>query len=240
MADTPTPDPGGIDQLAAALAKFQAEAPTVDKGQVAHIENRQGERSYSYKYANLADVANVAYPLLTKHGLAFSCTPRRTDTGAYELVGILMHESGQRLTGSLPISGSTAQQVGSSLTYNRRYLFGCMTGLITDEDDDGATASRPQSSRPAEQLGVDDGRPMTSPTRARMFGMFSSRGIIARDEQVRGIQQIIGREIESRGELTELEAQQVIDVLKRKPPVDQSPPAGQAGEEQPPATEAGS
>lgn len=226
-------DPAGLDQLATALAAFQEEAPTVTKDQTARIENRQGETSYTYKYADLADLTRVAYPLLTKHGLAFTCQPRRTETGAYELVGMLLHTSGQRLLGSLPIAGSTAQQVGSSLTYNRRYLFGCMTGLVTDEDDDGARASRPDPQdrgRPAEQLGADDGRPMSSPTRARMFGLFTRKGLTDRDVQVAGIQNIIGRTIESRAELTEVEAQRVIESLKDRPdvpPAQQRPAAGE-------------
>jgi hypothetical protein len=123
-----------LDQLAAALAAFQAEMPTVPKSQTARVRTRDGD-SYSYTYAGLADVTEAAMPLLAKHGLAFATLP-----GDNQLTGMLIHQSGQALTAALPIHGTSPQQVGSSLTYMRRYLLGCMTGLVTDDDDDGRQA----------------------------------------------------------------------------------------------------
>lgn len=55
--------------------------------------------------------------------------------------------------------------------------------------------------------------PLTDRTRGRLFALFSERGIEDRDEQIRGIAHIIGRQIESRSELSEADAQQVIAVL---------------------------
>lgn len=65
---------------------------------------------------------------------------------------------------------------------------------------------------------VETGEVMADNTRKRMFALFGERDITDRDEQIRGIAHIVGREIESRSELTEAEAQQVIDVLSK--PVD--------------------
>lgn len=50
--------------------------------------------------------------------------------------------------GCLPITGRSAQDLGSSLTYLRRYLLGCMTGIVTDEDEDGALANDAGAQRP--------------------------------------------------------------------------------------------
>ena len=127
-----------LDKIAAALAHFQAEVPTVAKTKTAKLG------TYSYTYAGLADVTEAAMPLLSKHGLAFITTP---SNGV--LTGMLIHTSGQSITGSLPITGGTPQAIGSSLTYMRRYLLGCMTGLVTDEDDDGQAAQAPSARRPA-------------------------------------------------------------------------------------------
>lgn len=126
--------------IAAALVALQREAPKVHKGKTAHVPTKGGG-SYSYSYADLADVADAAKPLLAKHGLAFVCHPRATDRG-YELAGSLVHESGESVTGALELRGGNAQALGSDLTYFRRYLLGCLTGIITDEDDDGAAGSR--------------------------------------------------------------------------------------------------
>jgi hypothetical protein len=129
----------------AALIAFQAEMPVVGKNQTATVPMKQGG-SYSYTYADLADVTAAATPLLTRHGLAFSCCPRATERG-YELVGVLLHVSGTRIEGALPLHGNTAQDIGSSLTYMRRYLLGCMTGIVTDNDDDGQASQGAQRSR---------------------------------------------------------------------------------------------
>jgi hypothetical protein len=58
-------------------------------------------------------------------------------------------------------------------------------------------------------------RPMTAKTRGHMFALFSELGI-NEDDQRAGIAHIVGRPIESRGDLTETEAQQVVNRLKVK------------------------
>jgi hypothetical protein len=137
--------------LAAALVRLQADLPVVPKNQTAKIP-MSGGGSYSYAYADLGDVARALQPLLAKHGLAFTCLPRRVDSG-YEAVGRLVHTSGQYVEGSLPLIGRTAQEHGSSLTYNRRYLLGCLTGVITDTDDDGSLAQAAQEARASVDRG---------------------------------------------------------------------------------------
>lgn len=127
--------PGG---LAKALIAVQKELPWVAKNKKANVPMKGGG-SYSYTYADLADVTAAAMPLLTKHGLAFSCCPRATERG-YEVVGVLLHESGETREGALPLHGNDPQQIGGALTYHRRYLLGCMLGLVTDDDADGRQA----------------------------------------------------------------------------------------------------
>lgn len=55
---------------------------------------------------------------------------------------------------------------------------------------------------------------ITDRTRKQMFALFGERGIEDRDEQIRGIVHIIGRDIESRGELTEAEGLAVVAQLQ--------------------------
>lgn len=157
MTDTP------LDEFAGALAAFQAEVPVVPKKQTAKIET-QGGRNYSYTYADLASIAPVVMPLLAKHGLAFTCLPRPgTDALPPLLVGVLVHTSGQRVSGELPISGRTPQEIGSSLTYGRRYLLGCLTGVVTDDDDDGALATKAARTKTDRPPGVDPHPPVAPP-----------------------------------------------------------------------------
>lgn len=124
--------------LATALVSFQSEMPKVAKNKTANVPMKDGG-SYRYTYADLPDVSDAALPILTKHGLSFICTPAQTPNG-YELRGVLMHISGESIEGALPLRGNAMQELGSAITYGRRYLLGCMTGVITDDDDDGSIA----------------------------------------------------------------------------------------------------
>lgn len=199
MNDQPT-----LGALAEALAAFQAEMPVVPKSKKATVPTKTGG-SYSYTYAGLAEVSEVAMPLLTRHGLSFAACPRGTDHG-YELAGVLLHASGESLTGSLPIFGNSPQEIGSAITYARRYLLGSMTGLVTDDDDDGAHAQGARRTEP----------PMTAKTRGRMFALFGKKGI-AEAQQLGGINQITGRGYESRADVTEADAKEVIKMLEQRP-----------------------
>jgi hypothetical protein len=121
------------DSLAKALVAFQSEMPTVGKDKInPHFKSR---------YADISSITEDVMPVLAKHGLAFSCQPRSADNG-YEIVGVLIHESGDTITGALPLFGNDAQKIGSSITYARRYLLCALTGVVTgDEDDDGNMAT---------------------------------------------------------------------------------------------------
>lgn len=137
--------------LASALVAFQAQMPKVAKNKTANVPMKGGG-SYRYTYADLPDVSDAAMPALTAHGLSFTCSPARCEDGSYELRGILRHTSGESDIGALPLMGRAMQELGSAITYGRRYLLGCMTGVITDDDDDGSIAQaakeRTQSYRP--------------------------------------------------------------------------------------------
>src|SRR4051794_12162063 len=182
--------------LAAALVAFQAEMPTVAKKKRANVGQ------YVYTYADLADITAAAMPILTDHGLAYAGSARPAATGnGYELVGILSHESGEQREGVLPITTSgTPQQLGSSITYARRYLFGVLTGVVTDNDDDGQLAqgakkpAKGAAPQPQPQP-VETGEMMSEKTRARMFALFNEHGITERGRRLVSIARVIGRPV---------------------------------------------
>lgn len=227
MSETPN--------LAAALAKFQAEMPTVAKGKTANAG------TYSYKYADLADVTAVAMPLLSKNGLSFICKPQVTDRGQV-LTGVLLHESGEREEGSLIIAGSNRpQDVGSALTYARRYLFGCMTGIVTENDDDGAIAQQATKRAPrkkAERVKAappDDpwydappaspeARQISAEQLAKMGAQMKDAGITDREKALLYVSDVVGRPIASRNDLSRAEASNVINALQAD--LEQPFPAG--------------
>ena len=144
----------GVGRLAAALAAVQLELPPIRKaetGQVSGTTKDGRQYSYEYSYADLAAVSAAIMPLLGKNGLAFTSWPTATPRGL-ALRYFLLHESGERLEGEYPLpSGGTAQQLGSAITYARRYCLCAVTGVAPDDDDDAAAASGAKAERRAEE-----------------------------------------------------------------------------------------
>lgn len=123
-----------LDLLASALSKAQAEMPAVPMNAVnPFLKN---------KYADLAEMIKVASPILAKNGLSISQQPVSVE-GQIGVTTTLLHASGQWIedTISLPLGDekgkSLAQVAGSIITYLRRYSYGAIMGLATDEDTDG-------------------------------------------------------------------------------------------------------
>lgn len=204
--------------LAKALAAVQAALPTVHKGKTANVGQ------YKYDYADLADVTVAVMPLLAKHGLAFTCHPRAVERGGYELAATLMHESGESITGALPVAG-TAQQLGSALTYARRYLLGCMTGVVTDSDDDArlATEAAKANRREVHQQAAAETAPAITEAQSRkLHALVRERGL-DRERKIQLARWATGgtRDVESTSELTRAEAAKAIDFLEQMEPAQQ-------------------
>lgn len=220
--------------LAAALARFQAEMPTVSKSKTADTG------TYRYTYADLAAVTEAAMPGLTAQGLSFSTVPRYTDHG-YELVGVLLHSSGESMEGALPIHGQSAQQLGSAITYARRYLFGCMTGVVTDDDDDGQSASRPVKKAAAKKAAAEppgqDPRLASTAQKAMIMTLMKELGLSQRAAALDYVESTIGRRVQSRNELTIAEASAVIEALQTRGAPAPPTPVGPTDEAVPPSAE---
>lgn len=132
--------------LAHSLAAFQAELPAIHKGETANVVTKDKGR-YSYTYASLGDISRVVLPLLGKHGLSWVTMPALVD-GRFVLRYTLMHVNGGTMTGDYPLNGNTPQEIGSSITYARRYTLCSVTGVAPDEDDDGRAASTVKPAAP--------------------------------------------------------------------------------------------
>jgi hypothetical protein len=129
-------------ELASALAKVQENLPKVGKNKTADVPGRP------YTYAGLDDVSEVILPLLGKHGLSFTAWPTLND-GKLILAYALLHESGEERGGTYPLPTGTPQQIGSAITYARRYCLCAVTGIAADDDDDGAEGGNAQAPKAA-------------------------------------------------------------------------------------------
>jgi hypothetical protein len=129
-----------LDLLAMALATAQSEMPAIPMRSVnPFLKNH---------YADLATMIEVASPVLAKYGLSISQQPVSFEGQLVGVTTTLLHTSGQWIedTISLPLGDekgkSLAQVAGSIITYLRRYSYGAIVGLATDEDTDGNAPSK--------------------------------------------------------------------------------------------------
>lgn len=160
------------ENLAAALAAFQADLPAVHKGASGQVQGRK-----DYRYADLADINGVVLPLLGRHGLSFSAKPTLNAAGRFVLAYTLRHSSGELDAGEYPLPEDvTPQQMGSAQTYARRYAIQAMTGVAPDEDDDGQAANTAhENRRPAQTRDEPAGRSVAS-ARAELAAACEANG----------------------------------------------------------------
>jgi hypothetical protein len=127
--------------LAAALAAFQAELPKAAKDNTAKVATKTGG-SYTYSYADLSDLSPLVLPLLAKHGLCFLTKPTMVES-RFVLHYKLLHTSGEFEEGYWPLVAATCtqQELGSAVTYGRRYSLCAVTGVAPGKDDDDAAAA---------------------------------------------------------------------------------------------------
>lgn len=125
-----------INELAAALSKAQGEFESAKKD--------RANPFFKSKYADLASVLDATREAMAKNGLSFSQVPTRGDGDKITLTTMIMHSSGQWISGDYPVivTKMDAQGLGSGITYARRYALQAMLGVSADDDDGEAAVGR--------------------------------------------------------------------------------------------------
>lgn len=124
-----------INKLAAALVKAQAE--------ILPVEFDSKNPFFKSKYASLGAVIAMSRPILAKHGLCIVQPPASDGAGRVGIENIILHESGEWMSGELLLmpqeekGRSTSQTIGAAITYFRRYCWSSCLGIYADEDTDG-------------------------------------------------------------------------------------------------------
>lgn len=149
------------ESLIAALLKARAAFPPITKDKTAKVPTKNGGQ-YQYNYADLSSIidgtkdALLANGLLLQHGME--------SNGHTVLTCRLSHVTGQWQESAYPIhEGVDAQQMGSAITYGRRYTACAMLGIVTEDDDDGAQATKPQAGATPKQYALKPVAPVKPP-----------------------------------------------------------------------------
>lgn len=134
---------GPIDQLAPALLALQKTATNITRDAKAVISANR-----AYKYARLESVLADLRPLATEAGIVILQPITREGTQVVVTTILLHAASGQviEVPFSMDGTGCSAQELGSLVTYARRYSLLALLAL-GQEDDDGAAATAAHAAR---------------------------------------------------------------------------------------------
>lgn len=125
-----------INEITKALAEAQKEIGA------AHKDSKNP--FFKSNYADLTSVIDACKEPLNKNGIAIVQGIDSDENGHYAET-ILSHESGQFMSCrmKLIVNKNDMQQLGSAITYARRYMLQSMA-FVGAEDDDGNLASKRQ------------------------------------------------------------------------------------------------
>lgn len=130
-----------------ALAEFQAACPSVQRTSSATVTTKSGGQ-FTYRYAELDEIARVLRPLLQRHGLSYTWDSEM-DGARIKCTCTVRHVAGhaQTATFTCPTESdakmSGPQAHAAALTYARRQSLVQVLGLtMTDQDTDGASQEK--------------------------------------------------------------------------------------------------
>jgi hypothetical protein len=152
------------DPKEAACAAFVAalgELSNPGRDSRAVVETKKGG-TYSYAYAGLDAVLDLVRPVLARHGLALTQPVEATPDGLVKVTTRILHRRGevalQAPTIARVVEGGP-QELGSFVTYARRYQVLALLGIHPAGEDDDAAAAQPSrsgSGRPEKEPGLPD------------------------------------------------------------------------------------
>ncbi|GAA3550494.1 hypothetical protein GCM10022419_033410 [Nonomuraea rosea] len=230
-----TPPPASLDE---ALLRLQADPPVLVKDKHGQVGNQKT------RYADLVQVNAVVLSRLNALGCVYTTKPLlRAEDPKFVLRYSLKHvASGTEDSGEYPLKLSeNPMQMGSAITYARRYVLLAITGVAAEDEDDDAQAydgrtaqraHRPRSSAPGRSTPAPTAqRSRTTPAppiepqitdaqQQKMAVLMREHDITDRTSALALVNEVLQRaednQITSRTELTRAEASKVIDRLQRE------------------------
>ena len=169
-SNTTTEEKQSVNQIAPALLKAQRKIGAAKK--------ETANPFFRSKYADLGSVMEACKEALNDEGIVVLQPVSSDNTGHY-VETILLHESGESLTSKmrLELSKTDMQQLGSAISYARRYGLQSMMFIPAEDNDAEGTMNRtkPVSATPAvkvatvQQTDVSTTAPTETTTKASSF-----------------------------------------------------------------------
>ena len=124
-------------EISTALSNFQGKMTAVKKDSTNPF--------YKSKYASLDTIWETIRKPLSENGLSVAQTMNLIESNSV-LETTLYHTSGEWISGTQLVNPvkNEPQGLGSAITYARRYSISAILGLVSDDDDDANTATKPE------------------------------------------------------------------------------------------------
>ena len=221
-----------IGKLAEALAKAQ--------GAMDNPARSAENPFFKSKYAPLSAITDAIRKPLSQNGLSYVQTVSM-QSDIVMLTTRLMHMSGEWIESAMPLPHvGKPQELGSVMTYFRRYQLSAIVGITADDDDDGNEASgnraQPAQRQPAKQAPTngnghsdnpfEDEVPATPRIERNVATEKQHKMLFALGKQLYGdnwdtkrpelVKAVTGGRSESSGDLTVKEMSTLLDGLKKR------------------------
>jgi ERF superfamily len=201
--------------LNAALAAAQGEFQPIPRDKTVTVRTRSGD-SYTFSYAPLDTILAACRPILSKHGLAL--VQQLEHNGQPSIRTELRHAEGGVIGASFPLPHmpDRPQELGSLITYLRRYAIVALLGVAAEEDDDAQQAAEPAKGPPERQARPDVTMELASDAQTknvwRLMGAAEKQEIATKDQLREQMGGMYGTE--NPAELTRAQAREAITNLK--------------------------
>ena len=129
---------------------------TTVRKEIGNIPKRGRNPHFGNTYATYEDIRAAVDPVLEKHGIKVIQALTSVE-GKPALYTSVEGDDGLSFGGMVPLPGDTAQAIGASITYMRRYALVTILGLITEDDDDGNSAQPARVSMGAVESAIANG-----------------------------------------------------------------------------------
>jgi len=148
-----------MSDLAAALAKLQADLPRIKRTSRGQVGTR------NFRYPEYPEILAKVRPIMAKHGFAWWSAPGLAPMGGHTEWRFVLHyvltylPTGETIDGSYPLAEGPPQQQGAGIAYAKRY---CLVAVLDLEIEGEDNLDAPQRARPVR------GAKVTGPEHERL------------------------------------------------------------------------
>lgn len=195
-----------------ALIKFQSICPIIKTSAEVEVQTLKGGK-YKFKYAELSEMIRATQEARKEANIGYYQT---IDEEKSLLITYLVATDGSSIRSSIPFPdyiqkaagarSATSQEIGSQVSYFKRYGLALALGLVSDEDDDANLADGNNMARKPAQS-----KPTTPLTLLQIKKILSEEGVKADGEALEFLAGI-GVEIQDFN-LSELELKNILTKL---------------------------